>query len=122
VTLEADGVAVAGRYPSVIVSNAACYAIGWEMTPGSRVDDGMLDHHANRRVAPWFVGWTMLAAMLKKRVPSLIADYGRASSYRIVASEPFRWQVDGDPMPAARELAIGLLPAHVRLIVPAAAD
>jgi len=122
VVLEADGVALAGRYPSVIVSNSATYAIGWAMTPGADVRDGQLDYQANRRAAPWFVAWTTIASMLKTRLPALVAEYGRARSYRISAAEPFRWQVDGDPMPPVTELKIGLLASHVRLIVPAAAD
>ncbi len=122
VALEADGVALDGRYPSVIISNAATYAIGWEMTPGAEVHDGQLDHLANRRAAPWFVAWTTLASMLKMRLPALVAEYGRAKSYRVSAAEPFRWQVDGDSMPPATELEIGLLAGHVRLIVPLTAD
>jgi len=122
VALEADGVRLPGRYPSVIVSNAATYAIGWEMTPGADVRDGQLDHQANRRAAPWFVAWTTVASMLRVRLPALVAEYGSAGNYRISADEPFRWQVDGDPMPPATELNIGLLAGHARLIVPAAAD
>lgn len=118
VMLEVDGVALAGRYPSVIVSNAATYATGWEMTPGADTRDGQLDYQANRRSAPWFVAWTTIASMLKARLPALVAEYGRASTYRISSAEPFRWQVDGDPMPPATELEIGLLAGHVRLIVP----
>jgi len=119
VVVEADGVELAGRYPSVIVSNAATYAIGWEMTPGADVHDGHLDHQANRRAAPWFVAWTTLASMLKTRLPGFVAEYGQATSYRISAAEPFRWQVDGDPMPPATELNIGLRAGQVQLIVPA---
>jgi len=119
VELEADGVALAGRYPSVIISNAATYAIGWEMTPGADVCDGQLDHQANRRSAPWFVAWTTVASMLKVRLPASVAEYGRARIYRISATVPFRWQVDGDSMQPATELKIGVLAGRVRLIVPA---
>ncbi|NKB87256.1 MAG: hypothetical protein GKS06_03425 [Acidobacteria bacterium] len=120
--IEADGQQLSAAYPSLTISNAATYSIGWEMTPGARTDDGMLDHQANRRAAPWFVAWTIVASILKVRLPGLVATYGRARSYRVTADEPFRWQVDGDPMPPARELEIGLLPGHVQLIVPATAD
>ncbi len=122
VALEADGETIAGSYPSVIISNAATYAIGWQMTPGADVHDGQLDHQANRRSAPWFVAWTTVASMLKKRVPTVVAQYGRARSYRVSASSPFRWQVDGDSMPPATELEIGILPGRVRLIVPTETD
>ena len=122
VVLAADGVALAGRYPSVIVCNAAAYAIGWEMTPGADVHDGQLDYQANRRSAPWFVAWTTIASMMKVRLPGVVAEYGRARSYRISAAKPFRWQADGDSMPPTTELEIGLLAGHVRLIVPASVD
>jgi YegS/Rv2252/BmrU family lipid kinase len=122
VAVEADGRDLAGRYASVTVSNAATYSIGWEMTPGARVNDGILDHQANRRAAPWFVAWTLIAAILKKRLPAVVAEYGSAGVYRIRAAEPFRWQVDGDPMPPRTELEIGVSPSRVRIIVPAPAN
>lgn len=122
VEVVADGKPLSRRYPSVIVSNAATYSIGWEMTPGANVTDGRLDHQANRRSAPWFVVWTTLASIVKRRLPGFVAEYGAAERYEIRASRPFRWQVDGDPMPAVAELEIGVIPGRVRIIVPEPAD
>lgn len=113
-----DGAALAGRFASVIVSNAETYALGWAMTPGADVGDGRLDHQANRRRAPWFVLLTQLAAVMHRQLPAGVAEYGSGRSYRIVGDREFCWQVDGDPMPPARSLDIDILPAHLRMVVP----
>lgn len=106
-------------YRGLIVSNTETYATGWSMTPGADPGDGCLDHQANRRTAPWFVLWTLVAAASRRRLPSLVADYGRGRRYLVQASVPFPWQLDGDSMPRARELRIGVRPRYVRILVPA---
>jgi diacylglycerol kinase (ATP) len=122
VEIFADGACLPRRYPSVIVSNSATYSIGWEMTPGASVTDGRLDHQANRRAAPWFVVWTTLASIIRRRLPGFVAEYGDAERYQIRADRPFRWQVDGDPMPPVTDLEIGVLPGRVRIITPESGD
>lgn len=119
VKVYCDEVALPGRYPSMVVSNTETYALGWAMTPGATVDDGRLDHQANRRSAPWFVLTTLLAAILRRRVPRLIAEYGSGRRYRVVSDRPFRWQVDGDPMTPVRQLEIEVLPGYAQIVAPA---
>ncbi len=118
VRIEADGQLLTRRYPSAVFSNAEAYGLGWAMTPGANIRDGRLDHQANRRSAPWFVLWTIAASILHRRVPGVVAEYGGAAGYRVTADRPFRWQVDGDPMPPRRELHIELLPRHARIVAP----
>jgi diacylglycerol kinase family enzyme len=122
VAIEADGKALPGRYPSAVFSNAELYGLGWAMTPGADIRDGRLAHQANRRSAPWFVIWTIAAAILHGRVPAMVAEYGAAAAYRVTAERPFRWQVDGDSMPPRRELEIELLPRHALIIAPPQTD
>ncbi len=119
VEVRCDGKRLAHRYPSLIIANTETYALGWAMTPGARTDDGRLDHQANRRSAPWFVMVTLLAAILRRRVPRWVAEYGSGRTYQVRADQPFRWQVDGDPMPPTAELQIDILPAYARILVPA---
>ncbi|HJO03610.1 MAG TPA: diacylglycerol kinase family protein [Acidobacteriota bacterium] len=121
VRIEADGKVLARRYPSAVFSNAEAYGLGWAMTPGADIRDGRLDHQANRRSAPWFVVWTIAASILHRRVPGMVAEYGDATSYRVSAERPFRWQADGDPMPPRRELEIELLRRHALIVTPSPA-
>lgn len=114
-----DGAALPGRHASLIVSNAETYALGWAVTPGADVRDGLLHHQIGRRRAPWFVLAAQLAAVLHRRLPPSVADYGMGCRYRVVGDREFRWQLDGDPMPPARELDIEILPAYLRVVVPA---
>lgn len=121
VCIEADGKVLSRRYPSAVFSNAETYGLGWAMTPGADIRDGRLDHQANRRSAPWFVLWTIAAAILHRRVPEMVAEYGGAVSYRVTAKRPFRWQVDGDSMPPRREIEIELLCRHALIVAPPSA-
>lgn len=119
VRLRVDGAVLPRRFPSVLVCNTETYALGWAMTPGARIDDGRLDFQANRRSAPWFVLWSLAAGVARRPAPPLIAEYGRGTEVCVEADAPFRWQMDGDPMPPARRLEIGVLPAYTRILVPA---
>ncbi len=118
VRLRVDGALLRRPYPSVVVCNTETYGLGWAMTPGASVESGELDYQANRRSAPWFVLWTLGAAILRGRLPGAIAEYGRGTVLRIESDTPFRWQVDGDPMPPARCLDIGVLPSYAWILVP----
>lgn len=122
VAVDVDGRRCRRRYPSIIVSNAESYALGWAMTPGASIDDGRLDYQANRRAAPWFVLATLAAAILRRRLPALVAEYGRGAEIVVESEQPFRWQVDGDPMPATSRLEIGVLSSYTRILVPASDD
>lgn len=118
VRVTVDGAEAAGRYPSLVVSNTETYALGWAMTPGASVHDGRLDHQLNRRAAPWFVLWTLAAAVLRRPLPRWLAHHGGGRRYSLVAARPFRWQVDGDPMPPTASLEIEIVPEFVRMVVP----
>lgn len=120
VIVTVDGREAPGRYPSVVVSNTETYALGWAMTPGASVHDARLDHQLNRRAAPWFVLWTLAAALLRRPLPRWLAEHGGGRRYTIRASRPFRWQVDGDPMPPTAALQIEVVPGFVRMVVPEA--
>ena len=117
-SVSVDGSPLPDAYCSVQVCNTETYSTGWSMTPGALPDDGMLDHQAGKRAAAPLVLWVLLAAMLRRRVPPALARYGRGRSYLIRGSRPFRWQMDGDPMPPTQSLQIDVLPAAVRLIAP----
>ena len=87
-----DGAEVPGRFPSLLISNTEIYALGWSMTPGARADDGVLDHQLNRGTAPWFVLWTLAAAVLHRRLPGWLAEHGRGRQYTVRSDTPFRWR------------------------------
>jgi len=113
-----DGAECEHGYPSLVVSNTETYSLGWSMTPGASLHDRQLDHQLNRRSAPWFVLWTLAAAVLHRRLPGWLAEHGCGKRYTIRADRPFRWQVDGDPMPPTDRLTVEALPEYVRMVVP----
>lgn len=117
-TIVVDGQSLRGEHVSAVVSNTATYATGWSMTPDADPADGILDHTASRRATPWFVLWSLGAAVLWRRLPPLVAEYGRGRAYRIRASRPLPWQVDGDSMPRCRELQIGVRAGFARILAP----
>ena len=118
VLVQRDGRPLPHAYPSLVIANTATYALGWAMTPGARVDDGRLDYQANRRAAPWFVLAMLGAAVARRRLPGWFAEYGSGCRFRLAAERPFRWQLDGDPMPPRRELTVRVRPRVARMLVP----
>lgn len=97
-SIDCDGVAIPGRFGSVIVANVKTYAKGWSFTPEASFDDARLDVCATRPAAIPFVLPALLLARLRKRMPRWLASYGRGSSITITSASEFHWQLDGEAM------------------------
>ncbi|MEZ6021823.1 MAG: diacylglycerol kinase family protein, partial [Planctomycetota bacterium] len=75
--LELDGREVEGAFTGCIVSNIQTYAKGWSPNPEANACEGLLDFVALRP------GWTpntvlsLFAAMGHRRLPEVLARYGR---------------------------------------------
>ncbi|MEW6072856.1 MAG: diacylglycerol kinase family protein [Planctomycetota bacterium] len=117
-SLEADGAVVAAGAPTIVVANAATYAKGWSMTPDARLDSGRLHWMAARSAAPPRVLAHLWAASRRRPVGGRLATYGAAARLSLTADRPFRWQLDGDPMPPCASLGIAVLPAQARVLAP----
>jgi len=116
--LTIDGHTRDRTYPTIWVSNTAVYSKGWSITPAASVSDGRLDYHACKHaglIRPLIV---MHSAMCRKQAPPSISGYGTLNTCRIQSEKPFRWQMDGDPMPAVGNLDIKILPRHFRIVAP----
>ncbi|MDP7028765.1 MAG: diacylglycerol kinase family protein [Phycisphaerales bacterium] len=120
VTVRVDGeVVVPAQSGWVVVSNASMYGGGINPAPMARMDDRLLDLTFFRassalEMAAWFVRCRLglqreAAGFVHRRVPAEVV---------IEAASVSRWQLDGDPPPAAsatRSLTVRL--ASSRLVV-----
>jgi diacylglycerol kinase (ATP) len=116
--LTIDGNPLSQAFPTIWVSNTATYSKGWSITPAANACDGWLDYHVCKHagiIRPLIV---MHSAMWRKPAPASISEYGTFNACRIQSERPFRWQMDGDPMPAVRELDIEVLPRYYRIVAP----
>jgi len=118
VRLEVDGVEAATTYRHLVLCNIQAYAKGWAMTPGANPRDGLLDYQARRTGFLPFSLWSLAGAALRRRVPGFVAHYGRGERMRLRSERPFVWQADGDPMGAATELELEVVPEALRLVGP----
>ena len=117
--LTVDRAPTAEGYPALVVANLRCYGKGWTMTPDASPTTGRLHYQARKRRGPLFILWQILAAMLHRRVPAFVSDYGTGQHITITASEPFAFQVDGDDRGDTRELRLEAQPASAVFVVPA---
>ena len=113
-----DGTSASRAYPTIWISNTRTYAKSWSVTPAASINDGRLDFHACKYaglIRPLIV---MRRAVHGKPAPASISEYGTVTTCRIQSDKPFRWQMDGDPMPATDKLDIEVIPHHFRIVVP----
>jgi len=116
--LTVDGKTASRPYPTIWISNTKIYSKGWSITPAASVSDGRLDYHVCKYaglIRPLIV---MRSAMNREPAPASISEYGTVNACRIQSEKPFRWQMDGDPMPAAGKLDIEALPHYYKIVAP----
>lgn len=98
VTVEVDGREVFGPKPGIVmVANAPEYGAGFELVPGARTDDGLLDVVCLPGAGPGHVlRWTALAAMGRHTSSAgVVRARGQVVTIRSAGEVPV--QVDGDP-------------------------
>jgi len=116
--VRADGNRLVGRYCAAVLSNVETYGKGWAVTPGADPCDGLVDFQARKHSLAPFAALALVASTLRSRVPSWLADYGRARRLDLVADRPMAWQIDGDPMEPAEKLAVRVRPGAIRILAP----
>ena len=116
--VRADGNRLAGRYYAAVLSNVETYGKGWAVTPGADPCDGLVDFQARKHCLAPFGAFALMASTLRARVPSWLADYGRARRLELVSDRPLMWQVDGDPMVPSEKLAVRVRPGAIRILAP----
>jgi diacylglycerol kinase family enzyme len=103
---------------AAVIANTRCYAKGWAMAPGARMDDGLLDVVGRRKSGAGVFLRSAYAAARQRRAPTAFSCYGRGQRFVLYGQEPLTVQADGDPMPAGQWMEIDLLPERLSLITP----
>ncbi len=108
----------ARRYCAAILCNYRTYSKGWSMAPEAHFQSGRIHLQARFRSMFLFVAWQLMAAIICRRSPRFISDYGSGETIRLQGEEPFPFQVDGDFRGYTNQLEIRVQPAAVRFVVP----
>ncbi len=116
--LYQDKVTTPRYQTAAIVTNTRCYAKGWSMAPHARMDDGQLDIVTRRRSGPGVLLRTFYAAARKRRPPRSFCDYQQGQRFRFQSDTPMTIQMDGDPLPAATWMEVGVASGRLQLITP----
>lgn len=120
--MEVDGRRLPGVARGLHVCSLRTYAKGLWMTPDAGPDTGRLHYQARRRAAVPFLAWHLLAAWLRRRVSSVVSDYGDGTRVVVRSETPYPVQIDGDYLGRTRELEVTIIPAALRIHVPAPRD
>jgi diacylglycerol kinase family enzyme len=106
---------VSGRFAFVI--NCPGYALGLQIVPGARGDDGLLDI-CTLRGGSFFHGLWYLGNIVLRRHPRLAdCTLATARRVRIESERPAPYELDGDPG-GMLPLDIAVQPGRLTLIVP----
>jgi diacylglycerol kinase (ATP) len=113
-----DNAAYPRQATAAIIANTRCYAKGWSIAPDARMDDGQLDMVTRRRSGIGVLFHTYFAAAQKRRPPPSFSDYYQGKQFCFQSDIPMTIQMDGDPLPAATWMEVGVAPGRLRLITP----
>lgn len=116
--LWCDGQELRGRFRALILSNTGMYGKGWSMVPEAHFTSGKLHFQARSRSGVFFVAWSVVAAMFRRRVPPHVSEYGSARRVVIEGDREFPIQIDGDFRGLARRFEAEIRPAAVQILAP----
>lgn len=120
--ISVDRTRYSERYCGAILCNFRTYSKGWSMAPEAHFQSGNIHFQGRFRSLFLFVAWQVIAALLGRRVPRFISDYGHGDTIRLESEQPFPIQVDGDFRGYATQLCVRVHPAAARIVVPRAAE
>lgn len=105
------------RVRSAMIANCGTLAGGINMLPDAVIDDGLLDVALldPRHLVDWIQ--VASAALTAKRKSPRVTTF-QARTCKMVFDEPLVAQIDGDPIPAIKELEATTLPLSLRVRVP----
>ena len=115
--LKSDRSSAIQRMRAAVFTNTQCYAKGWSMAPDAQMDDGWLDLVSRQHSSPGIILRAFYAASQGRHSASS-CRYHRGRQFAIQSDRPLMIQVDGDPLPAATQLTIDIMPKQLRLIAP----
>ena len=116
--VQCDGRELSGRFRALILSNTQVYGRGWSMVPDAHVSTGRLHYQARLRSAIPFLGWSVLAAMFRRRVPSLVSEYGSGRRVVVEGDRDFPLQIDGDFRGFRRHFEAEIRTRAIRILAP----
>ena len=68
----------------------------------------------------WLV-WHLIAAVLRRRSPKFISDYGGGTRLEVECERGFPVEIDGDYCGTTKHLVVELMPGALQVVVPRAA-
>lgn len=115
--LTIDGETVAGRCFNVVVANAELESGGARMSPGARLDDGLL--HVGAALEATALGGLRAMASIGsgRHVDSPRYLYRTARAVTIESDPPVGVQVDGE-VPGTTPVSFHVLPGRLRVLAP----
>jgi diacylglycerol kinase (ATP) len=119
-TLNADGQEIRGQFVLAVVANIRRYMGGLvTISPDARLDDGEMDLWLFSGEGVVDTARHAAALSTRRHVQSLGVQRVRFRQLRIESSSPMNVQMDGDPAPSLEQAELQVLPASLRLLVPA---
>ena len=103
---------------AAVIANTHCYAKSWSMAPAARMDDGRLDLFTRHRSGTGVIIRSYYAASQWRRLSGADGHYCRGRGFEIRSDTPLAIQIDGDPLPPLKWLAVRVMPGQLRLVTP----
>lgn len=117
---EVDGKRGRTRLLLALASNAQLYGGLVRVSPGAKVDDGLLDLALFRGTGAWQTGWHLLRVFLGWHLNAVDVNHYRAREISIRASN-LPVHVDAEPI-GVTPVRIAVRPSAIRVLVPSTAN
>jgi len=118
---QIDGRDLQERAFIVAVANSSQFGNGATIAPAASVCDGLMDICLIRK-PPFLKTINFLVRLFTRQLHrSSLVQIIQATEFRISLEQPIACHVDGEPFGSASHLSISLVPACLKMLVPAAA-
>ena len=114
--IEFNGETFEGEVTTVVAANSQYYGGGYRISPGSRIDDGIMEIYIFKHLSRPMMGKTILSMKNAKHLNSPALKMMTISNGKIVITSPtaFKANIDGEPL-HSDHFEIEMIPKGIRL-------
>ena len=109
-----DGRTETRSFTTIIVANSQYYGCGYNVSPESRLDDGMMEVFLVRNLSRLKIAKLILSMKNAGHLNNPSVKFLKTKKIRITAADDFKANIDGEPLPG-RHFELEMVPRAIRI-------